>query len=120
MAETRAVSDVQEALLDAIQKKGIESVLSGIGAWYVETAKAKMEDEFSRQLGERKDDREGRILVLSDSTLDAARCVSNYSTSPGQNLMMQADAAVRATELSRLTAGKRTLAWNAWQEQKSK
>jgi hypothetical protein len=115
----QTVSRVQDAFLAEVQKKGIESVLGGIGGWFYELATARMEDEFRRQLGQRKDDREGRRLVLMGMALDAARCVNNYSTAPGQNLLKQAEAAVYSAELARLSGSTTQQGWVEYQARTS-
>ena len=53
--------------------------------------------------------------MLLTIALDAARCVNNYSTAPGQNLLKQAEAAVYSAELARLSGSTTQEGWVEYQ-----
>ncbi|MBC8742027.1 hypothetical protein F6X40_36420 [Paraburkholderia sp. UCT31] len=73
-----------------------------------------LDDEMKRALGEHINDREARRLYLTDRLLSAARRVGNYSTSPGANLMREAEAAVAARAAERQLGSHQDASWNAF------
>jgi len=116
MSNQTGIEKVQAEFLKEIESGGMEHALRWIGSWYTALAKASLDEDMARLREAYPNDHTALVLWLTDTALDSARRVANYSTSPGENLLNQARAAVQTTELAKLTAGDRSDANDAWRE----
>lgn len=107
------VAQVQDLFLAEVQKHGIQHALEWVTGWYERIAMARVRDEMEGALGTFIEDQEARELWLTDQLEDAAKRVSNRSTSAGHELAKDSYVSALARELERSGKPGRRERWDA-------
>ncbi len=95
------LAQVQDEFIAKLNKEGILHTFEWLHGWFDQVARAAVQDELNRALGDRVDDEQARGLYLADELMNMASNVSNHSTSATANLLRQA----RVSALARAVNG---------------
>jgi hypothetical protein len=119
MTQKTAVQAFQQKFVRNVEDEGIEFALTWIAGSYQELAAARLDDDIARAFGEHAKNpanRDGLVLFLTTRLVAASARIANRSTGAGTNLLMDADVAVTAQRLEKLSSGERSRQWDAFRE----
>ena len=90
------VDRVQADFEAELRKNGVEQTFQWMHIWFDKVARAIVEDELTRVLGDMAQDPQARALAAMDRMMPLATGISNHSTSVSANLMREAKLAALA------------------------